>query len=208
MYKLIGLIYICYSCSINRGASINKNVSEEVKEGKIVYSSTTWLSHKKIVLYFADFGKKRFINIADSFLNSVQNQIIIEDSSFRYTLLDSVQGIKQKQLKEFNFKNLDFNYLNEKTKKEYGIKMLGEEFFLNKRCKKYSLNYNDSVVTGEFLVYQNIPLKYILKSETAIESVKAISFEASFKFPEGLVSKILSETQMIEVTDVPTLPNN
>src|SRR5215831_5284837 len=107
------------------------------KEGRILYESVSILGTQSFSVYFDHYGKRRVINITDTNVVPHQNILIIELDTVKFTMFDTLQCIKQKREKNFSLSDIDFMYLDEKTKRDFGISLVGDTVFQKRKCLKY-----------------------------------------------------------------------
>jgi len=95
--------------------------------------------------------------------------------------------------------------LNDQSIKEFGVKIINNPvMFLNKSCQKYLIENRDKNITGEILVWNDIPLRVDLNKNGVREITEATDIVIDIK----IAKEIFEIPNNIEVIDMTSLQNN
>ncbi len=124
------------------------------------------------VVYFDDYGEKELnrtsskMSIMGQNIQNVNNNLLKDGWS--YTWEDGKTTGNKMHLKDvMDPSEMNFDKMTEEMKKEFGIKKIGTETMMGKKCDKYEMN-KDGMGNGNFWLWKNIPLK----SETTISGMQ------------------------------------
>lgn len=162
--------------------SSNKNGRYEIKSGIVEYTTSMMgVEGVKQVEMFDDYGNKQASSTEMNFQGQkIVTHAIIKDG-FVYTYNE---GEKTGQkMKMPDLQNINFNNLTDSIKQVMNIKEEGEETFLGKTAKKFSINAPQNGMTGELLVWKGIPLKSTIQAGGGQVNTAATKVEENPSIP-------------------------
>jgi len=165
------------------GSSGNSESEGSVEEGSERYGIESAIVTSKItnsmmvgdittVLYFDNHGEKEMtktmtkMSIMGKNIESVSNSITKD--GWIYSWEEGQNTGSKFQLKTaMDSTKMDYEKMSEEMRKEFGIKKIGSETIMNKKCDKYEMN-KEGMGNGNFWLWKNIPMK----SETTVAGMK------------------------------------
>ena len=124
------------------------------------------------VLYFDDYGEKEMTRTSTKMaimgqnIQSVTNNLLKDGWSYSWEE-GKTTGSKFQLKDVMDASKMDYAKMSEEMKKEFGVKKVGTETIMGKKCDKYEMN-KDGMGNGNFWLWKNIPLK----SETTISGMQ------------------------------------
>lgn len=123
------------------------------------------------ILYFDDYGKDEMTKTVTKISMMGQN---IESTSYSmtkdgwsYSWEEGKPTGSKFQMKEvMDPSKMDYSKLSEEMKEQFGIKQIGTETVMGKKCDKFTMN-KDGMGTGTYWIWNNIPMK----SETTMGGI-------------------------------------
>ena len=200
---VIGFIVSCKT--EKKEETDNKYSRYDIETGVIfMRSENSGIASKTTMeITFTNFGEKELTKINNTIVGSTMQSTLIKTDSLQYFLMDG-QYIKSKRKYEFSLENFDLKRLDEKKVKEYTIKKIGEEEFLEKNCTLYSFENKAMALKGEFYEWRNIPLKIKVERAGMSELMEAYEIVTD----TVLAKETFTIPANAKVMDATAIPNN
>lgn len=159
----------------NEGSASGDDSRRYTLESAIVTSKITnsmMQGDVTTVLYFDDYGEKEMTRTSTKMaimgqnIQSVTNNLLKDGWSYSWEE-GKTTGSKFQLKDVMDASKMDYAKMSEEMKKEFGVKKVGTETIMRKKCDKYEMN-KDGMGNGNFWLWKNIPLK----SETTISGMQ------------------------------------
>jgi len=115
------------------------------------------------ILYFDDHGEKEMTKTSTKMSIMGQNiesvTISLNKEGWVYTWEEGKTSGNKIQLKDMlDPSKMDYEKMSEEMRKEFGVKKIGSEMIMNKKCDKYEMS-KQGMGSGYFWLWKNISMK-------------------------------------------------
>ncbi len=166
-------------------SSTNSYKKYKLETGIITYKSKMLNFDIKTKLYFTDYGENECNeSVIEMFgkKNTTRNFI---KKDYLYTInLEQGFGSKQKVDSNYNLQQIDFRKFDDKFIKNFNAKEIGEEFVIEKKCKIYSLMFNE--IESKYWVWNSIILKMEAEQDNIEIILEAVKIEENIEIPKDI----------------------